>query len=178
MAWTASRIFLQAMLNPIAHGVAGTSGFPTSYSTTGLTAASEAKFALYNSATMTPDATVAVGLTGYNASTSAWVTANETTNTSGTAYTAGGSTLTSPTFATDATSVSVCFTASALSWTTASFTAYGGLLYDNVIAAGTTVAKQGMCYNYFGGLQTVTSGTFTVNWATVGSTTAIFNIAV
>lgn len=60
------------------------------------------------------------------------------------------------------------------------FTAYGGLLYDNSItAAGNFGAAQGVCYNYFGGIQTVTGGTFTVLWATAGSTAnTIFNISV
>jgi hypothetical protein len=116
-------------------------------------------------------------LTGYNASTSAWVTANES---SGTGYSAGGQALSTPgavSFATDSGTVSTCYHASSLVWTSSSFTAFGSLAYDNVISGG-TVSKQGICYNYFGGSQTVTSGTFTINWATVGATTALFNIAV
>jgi hypothetical protein len=34
-------------------------------------------------------------------------------------------------------------------------------VYDNSITAG-TVAKQGVSYHYFGGAQSVTSGTFSV----------------
>ena len=40
-------------------------------------------------------------------------------------------------------------------------------MYDNTITAG-TVAAQGMCFNYFGGAQSVTSGTFTINWDATG----------
>jgi len=40
--------------------------------------------------------------------------------------------------------------------------AYGCLVYDDTIAA--PVAKQGICYNYFGGPQSVTAGTFTLVW--------------
>lgn len=55
--------------------------------------------------------------------------------------------------------------------------AFGCLVYDFTITAG-TVAKQGLCYNYFGGSQSVTAGTFTIIWATVGATTAVFNVTV
>jgi hypothetical protein len=171
MGWTNSRIFLQAMLNPIA-GQVNAVAKPTSF--VSLTATSEVFVALFGTG-VTPDATVAVTSTGYNTGT--WTTGNEST---GAGYTAGGQALSTPgavTFATDATTVSTCYHASALVWSSSSFTAFGTLVYDNVISGG-TVAKQGMCFNYFGGSQTVTSGTFTVNWATVGSTTAVFNIAV
>lgn len=176
MGWTDSRIFEQAMINPIARSVNAVTA-PTSF--VSLTATSEVFVALYGNSG-TPDRTVAVGLTGYNAATSAWVTANETTNTGGSAYSAGGQALSTPgavTFALDTATTSICYHASPLVWTTASFTAFGCLVYDNVISGG-TVSKQGMCYNYFGGSQTVTTGTFTINWATVGGTTAVFNITV
>lgn len=39
---------------------------------------------------------------------------------------------------------------------------YGCLVYDDTIA--TPVADQGVCYNYFGGTNSVTNGTFTVVW--------------
>jgi hypothetical protein len=44
--------------------------------------------------------------------------------------------------------------------------AYGCLVYDDTIAA--PVADQGVCYNYFGGANTVTLGTFTIVWNTSG----------
>ena len=84
----------------------------------------------------------------------------------------------SKTFSIDSGSSSFVFNAANPSWTSATISgAYGCLVYDNTITAG-TVAKQGLCYNYFGGTQSVTSGTFTVIWATVGATTAVFNITV
>lgn len=43
---------------------------------------------------------------------------------------------------------------------------YGCLVYDDTLAA--PVADQGLCFNYFGGTQTVTSGTFTIVWASTG----------
>jgi len=39
---------------------------------------------------------------------------------------------------------------------------YGCLVYDDTIT--TPVADQGVCYNYFGGVQSVTSGQLTVVW--------------
>ena len=41
--------------------------------------------------------------------------------------------------------------------------AYGCLVYDDSITAG-TVADQGISYHYFGGAQSVTTGTFTIVW--------------
>lgn len=40
--------------------------------------------------------------------------------------------------------------------------AYGCLVYDDTLT--TPVADQGLCFNYFGGAQTVTAGTFTIAW--------------
>ena len=39
--------------------------------------------------------------------------------------------------------------------------AYGCLIYDDTLT--TPVADQGLCYNYVGGANSVTSGTFTIN---------------
>jgi hypothetical protein len=170
MAWTASAIFQQAMLNPIARGTVAVTGFPTTYA--GLT------FDVINCAlyltTPTPDKTAAVGATGYN--TGQWVNTSEAPGTG--AYTQGGTPLLSKTFTIDPGSSSFCFTAANPAWTSATIAnVYGCLVYDNTITAG-TVAKQGLCYNWFGGTQSVTSGTFTVIWATVGATTAVFTITV
>lgn len=44
--------------------------------------------------------------------------------------------------------------------------AFGALIYNNTIAA--PVAKQGICYNYFGGANSVTLGTFTIVWNASG----------
>lgn len=171
MAWSASAIFQQAMLNPITRAVNAATA-PTSF--VSLTAASEVFCALYGN-TGTPDKTAAVGLTGYNAATSQWVTANEIT---GTGYTAGGVALTSTSWALDTGSSSIVYHAANPAWTSVTVSGvYGDLVYDNVTSGG-TVAKQGYCYNYFGGTQSVTSGTFTIVWATVGATTGIFNITV
>jgi len=39
---------------------------------------------------------------------------------------------------------------------------FGCLVYDDTLAS--PVAKQGICFNYFGGSNSVTNGTFTVVW--------------
>jgi len=177
MAWTASAIFQQAMLNPIARAVnAGTA--PTSFvSLTG----DAVKVAVYGT-TATPDKTAAVASTGYN--TGQWVTGNEIT---GTGWAAGGVAVgTTKTWTVDAGSSSLCYQVTAptagqtgptAGVTLAAF--FGCLVYDSTITGG-TVASQGMCYNYFGGSQTITAGNFTILWATPGGAaiTAIFNIAV
>lgn len=166
-----SAIFQQAMVNPIALGANATSGFPTSFA--GLTS-DTVNVALYGNSG-TPDKTAAVASTGYN--TGQWTTGNEV---SGTGYVAGGTALTSKTYGLDSGSSSMIFKAANPSWTSATITAYGDLVYDNTIS-GVTVAKQGMCFHSFGGsAQTVSGGTFTILWATPSGagSTAVFNITV
>lgn len=168
----ASAIFQQAMLSPIAAKMSGATA------ATGATSwgSDTIKCALYGNSG-TPDKTAAVGLTGYNAATSAWVTADEI---SGTGYTAGGATLSGKSAAIDSGSSSLCFTAGNPSWTSATLSnVYGDLVYDSSISGG-TVANQGMCFNAFGGAQSVTGGTFTIQWATPSgaAVTAVFNISV
>ena len=46
--------------------------------------------------------------------------------------------------------------------TTTLTNAYGALVYDD------TIGDQGICFNYFGGANSVTSGTFTVVWNASG----------
>jgi hypothetical protein len=43
---------------------------------------------------------------------------------------------------------------------------FGCLVYDDTLT--TPVADQGVCYNYFGGTQSVTAGTFTIQWSASG----------
>jgi len=49
---------------------------------------------------------------------------------------------------------------------------YGCLVYDDTIT--TPTADIGICYNYFGGVNSVTDGTFTIVWSASG----IFTISV
>lgn len=119
------------------------------------------KVALYGN-TGTPNYDDTAAHNAYNGAGGAWVTANEV---SGTGYTAAGSLLTSTTVTTPSAGV-VMWDAADLSWTSASFSTYGCLVYADALT--TPVADQGIMAVYFGGIQTVTSGTFTITWAANG----------
>ena len=103
------------------------------------------------------------------ASTTAYSTSNEITNSSGTAYTAGGATLTSETPTTDGTTA-VCDFAD-VSYTSASFTANGALIYND------TQSDKAVAVIAFGGDKTVSSGTFTIQFPTADASNAIIRIA-
>jgi hypothetical protein len=155
MAWSSSNIFVQWVNNPMCGPKAS---LPTSYA--GLVA-DTVKVTLYDNTTA-PDRTAAVTSTGYNTST--WTTGNEVN--SGTDWVAGGIALASAAVSVSA-GVLTYAAANISSSATATITAYGILVYDSTITGG-TVAKQGICFNYFGGVQTVTAGTFSVNFSASG----------
>jgi len=81
------------------------------------------KIAMYDS-----DATLAAATTDYS-------TSEEITNTSGTAYTAGGAALTNVTPVASSTTAYTDF--SDVSWTSASFTANAALIYNTTTGTGT-----------------------------------------
>jgi arabinogalactan endo-1,4-beta-galactosidase len=170
MAFTASAIFQQAMINPLLQA-AWTTAKPTTY---GSLSADSIKVALYGNSG-TPSKSVSAVNSGYNQDQ--WVTGNETNG--GANWPAGGLALASKAFSIDTGSSSICFQAAALANTsTVTVTAsFGCLVYDSTI---TVPALQGLCYNYFGGSQSVTGGTFTIQWATVGALTSVvvFNVTV
>ena len=103
------------------------------------------------------------------ASTTAYSTSNEISNTSGSAYTAGGAALTSVTPVLDG-STAVCDFAD-ISFTSASFTANGCLIYND------TQSDKAVCVVAFGGDKTVSSGTFTIQFPAAAASTAIVRIA-
>jgi hypothetical protein len=103
------------------------------------------------------------------AGTTAYATTNEISNTSGSAYSAGGKTLTSVTPALDG-SVACCDFAD-ISFTSASFTANGCLIYND------TQADKAVCVVAFGGDKTVSSGTFTIQFPAADASNAIVRIA-
>ena len=105
-----------------------------------------------------------------SASTTAYGTSNEITNSSGSAYTAGGKALTSVTPTLDSSTAVCDFAAS--SWTSASVTANGCLIYND-----TATGDPAVCAVAFGGDKTVSSGTFTVQFPAAAATTAIVRIA-
>ena len=115
------------------------------------------KIALYTSS-----ATLGAGTTAFS-------TTNEITNTSGTAYTSGGATLTSVTPTTSGTTAFCDF--DDVSYTSASFTANGALIYNS------SQSNKAVCAIAFGSDKTVTSGTFTIQFPTADATDAIIRIA-
>jgi hypothetical protein len=88
------------------------------------------------------------------------VSANEI---SGTGYTTGGATLANQAVSIDDTDDEGVFDADDVSWTSASFTAYHAVVYDDTHASDALI-----CSIDFGGAQTVTSGTFTIQWDSEG----------
>ena len=96
----------------------------------------------------------------FSAANSTWanVSANEI---SGTGYTAGGTTLNTITWAADGTTLK--WDAADSAWTSASFTAYHAVIYDDTHASDALV-----CSFDFGGAQTVNNGTFTLQWNSDG----------
>jgi hypothetical protein len=116
--------------------------------------------------TGTPDKTVANTLSGYNQATSQWVTANEVT---ATGWTAGGLALASVTSSVSSNVYTFDAADRAGGATDTVTNCYGVLVYDNTLAT-----KDGLSFNYLGGANSVTSGTFTVVWNASG----IFTITV
>ena len=108
------------------------------------------------------------------ASTTDYSATNEITNTSGTAYTAGGAALTSVTPVADSTTAVCDF--SDVSWTSASFTANGCLIYNTTTGTGTGTTDA-VAAVAFGGDKTVSSGTFTIQFPAAAASTAILRIA-
>jgi hypothetical protein len=102
--------------------------------------------------------------------TTVYSSTNEITNTSGSAYSAKGNALTSvtPVLSTD---TAVCDFANT-SWSSASFTANGCLIFNDSVASDPAV-----CAIAFGGDKTVTSGTFTIEFPAASAGTAIIGIA-
>ena len=108
------------------------------------------------------------------ASTTAYSTSEEITNTSGTAYTAGGATLTNVTPTSSSTTAYTDF--ADVSWTSASFTANGALIYNTTTGTGSSTTDS-VCAIAFGGDKTATSGTFTIQFPTADASNAILRIA-
>jgi len=113
----------------------------------------------------TPDSDAALTSTGYN--TGAWVTGNEVSDTN---WAAGGRTLASKTLTNPSTGVFMFDAADLAGGGNVTLSnVYGILHHDASITAGTGgVASQGICYNYLGGPQSVTAGTFTVVYSANG----------
>jgi len=150
MAWTNSKIF-----RPFFADVFGNVGaFDLDTDVT--------KAALYNN-TGTPDNDVTAALSAYNAGQ--WVVANEVTEAG--QWAAGGIALASPVINTGTADVVFFDAADTVSGAAADLAnVFGCLVYDDTLT--TPVADQGVCYNYFGGANSVVNGTFTVQWNVLG----------
>ena len=104
-----------------------------------------------------------------NKSTTAYSSSNEISNTSGSAYSAKGKALTSvtPALSTD----TACCDFADISFTSASFTANGCLIYND------TQSDKACAVVAFGGDKTVSSGTFTIQFPAADASNAIIRIA-
>lgn len=157
MAWTDSRVFREWPKSIMGQGQTA-AVLPAGYAGLG---ADTVKVALFNNS-VTPDKDAALTSTGFNTGT--WVTANEVTD--ATNWVSGGRTLASKTFTTPSTGVFMFDAADLAGGGTVTLTnAFGCLVYDDTVTAGTGgIADQGVSFNYFGGAQSVTAGSFTVVW--------------
>ena len=132
-------------------GLVGTHNFTA-------TSGDQFKIALYtNSATVSASSTV-------------YVTSGETTNTAGTAYTAGGQNITSVTPALKSSTTACCDFGDA-TWSTASFTAYGAVIYNS------DQSNKAVCVLNFGGDKTASAGTFTIQFPDFTAAAAILRLA-
>lgn len=150
MAWANSKVFRAFLADAVDNTAALDLGADT------------IKVALYNNS-ITPDQDVTSANSAYNAGQ--WATANEVAD--GAEWAAAGVALAGKTVNSGTAGV-VFFdandTASGSSATLASV--FGCLVYDDTLT--TPVADQGICFNYFGGTNSVTDGTFTVIWSANG----------
>jgi hypothetical protein len=105
-----------------------------------------------------------------NKTTTAYSATNEIANTSGSAYVAKGEALTNVTPALSGDTA--CCDFADISWTSASFTANGCLIFNDTAAGDPAV-----CAIAFGGDKTVSSGTFTIQFPVADASNAILRIA-
>jgi hypothetical protein len=103
----------------------------------------------------------------FTAATTAYTVTNEV---SGTGYSAGGGTLTNVTPTSSGTTAFIDF--ADLTFSTATITAYGALIYNSSAAGNPAV-----CILDFGGAKTSTAGDFTIVFPTADASNAIVRIA-
>jgi hypothetical protein len=88
-----------------------------------------------------------------------------TNQVTGTGYTAGGATLANKSVAVDTTNDRAKFDADDTTWTTASITARGAIIYKYVDNAGSPDDTSPLiCYKDFGADVTSTNADFTIKW--------------
>lgn len=108
-----------------------------------------------------------------DASTTAYTTSGETTNTSGSAYVAGGQALSNVNPTTGGTTAFTDFADEV--WATASFTARGAMIYNTTPAH--TYSNPSVVILDFGSDKTASAGDFTVIFPTADASNAIIRIA-
>lgn len=151
MAWANSKIFRQFL----ADAVLNVAAFDLDSDTF--------KVALYDN-DITPDNDVTAANSAYNVGQ--WVTTGNEVFEAG-QWAQGGVTLTTPAINVGTADVVFWDAADTASGSAADLAnVYGCLVYDDTLT--TPVADQGICYNYFGGANSVVNGTFTVVWNSAG----------
>jgi hypothetical protein len=151
MAWSASAIFRQFLADALGNVAA----FDLDADTF--------KVALYDN-DITPDNDVSAANSAYNAGQ--WSSSGNEVSESG-QWATGGVALTSQSLNAGTADVVFFDAADTASGSAADLAnVYGCLVYDDTLS--TPVADQGVCYNYFGGSNSVVNGTFTVVWHSNG----------
>jgi hypothetical protein len=148
MAWSASKIFVTFIEDVLENTAAYDLNAPDTF-----------KAALYDN-DITPDNTVATADRAFNAGQ--WTSAgNEVFDAA--EWATGGVALDTPTSTTAAAVYKFDAIDTVSTGTSATLAAvFGCLVYDD------SVGDSGLCYNYFGGTNSVTDGTFTIVWAGTG----------
>jgi hypothetical protein len=154
MAWTAS-----AMFQAWPHMVLGNFG------NNGYVSLEEdaIKVALYDN-DITPDKDAIITSTGFN--TGQWATSGNEVIDGDADWPTGGVALSGADVSDQGSGITMFDATDTTHANTVTLTnAYGCLVYDDATTAGTGgVVKQGITYHYFGGAQSVTTGTFTIVW--------------
>jgi hypothetical protein len=156
MAWSNSKIFSACLTDALNKAKGWNLGADT------------IEAALFDN-TITPSQTVASASSAYGAGV--WASGGVTDT--GTSAPAGWPALGRPLgslasgFSSNVYTFDAADTVSANSATTLT-NAYGTLVYDHTTTSPAGVTDQGICFNYFGGANSVTLGTFTIVWNASG----------
>ena len=150
MAWSNSKIFSQFILGTLDR----TTAFDLDSDTP--------KVAQYDN-DITPDNTVSLANSAYNVGQ--WVTTGNEVFEAG-QWAQGGVVLSGHDVTTASTTVTYDATDTPSGSAADLANVYGCLVYDDTIT--TPTADAGICYNYFGGANSVVNGTFTVVWNASG----------
>lgn len=148
MAWSNSKIMRQALADILGNTTAMDFNSDSS------------KFALFDNS-ITPDNDVSAANSAFGAGV--WASGQVF---DGTEWATGGVAVGSPTIGVGTADTVILDGNDVASGSSATLSAYGGLLYDDTIA--TPVADQGWSYHYFGGQVSVVDGTLTVVWNASG----------